>query len=71
MKKTNHQLLTAKEVGKLLGIGGAAVRAMIRDRKLPAERYGNQWMVNRDDLEKIPYRREDRVEALRKAVSSK
>jgi excisionase family DNA binding protein len=43
--------LTTTQAAQLLGVGAAAVRAMIRVGTLPARRIGPMWLVRRADVE--------------------
>jgi excisionase family DNA binding protein len=49
--------LTAKQVGEKLGINDSRVRQLIISGKLPAEKYGNLWLVNEKDLELVKDRK--------------
>jgi excisionase family DNA binding protein len=42
--------LTAKQVGEKLGVNDSRVRQLIASGQLPAEKYGNLWLVNEGDL---------------------
>jgi excisionase family DNA binding protein len=43
--------LTTAEAGDLLGVGARAVRRAISEGRLPAERHGDVWRIDREDVE--------------------
>lgn len=57
MKK---ELLTTMEVAEKLGVTRWRINAMIRDERLPAERYGGIWLVNEKDLAAVMVRKNGR-----------
>jgi excisionase family DNA binding protein len=42
--------LTAKQAAKKLGVNDSRVRQLIGSKKLPAEKYGNLWLIEEEDL---------------------
>ena len=42
--------LTAKQVAEKLNVNDSRVRQLIISGKLPAEKYGNLWLVDEKDL---------------------
>lgn len=44
-------MLTTAEVAERLQVTQRRVQALIKDKRLPAERYGRAWLVQRTDLE--------------------
>ncbi len=49
--------LTAKQVAEKLGVNDSRVRQLIQSKKLPAEKYGNLWLINEADLELVKDRK--------------
>lgn len=49
--------LTAKQAAEKLGVNDSRVRQLINDKKLPAEKYGNLWLINEEDLELVKDRK--------------
>ena len=49
--------LTAKQVAGKLGVNDSRVRQLIKSGKLPAEKYGNLWLINEEDLELVQNRK--------------
>lgn len=49
--------LTAKQVAEKLGVNASRVRQLITSGKLPAEKYGNLWLVDEPDLSKVQDRK--------------
>ena len=43
--------LTSSQAADHLGIGDRAIRLAIAERRLPAEKVGGQWRINREDIE--------------------
>ncbi len=57
MSKT---LLTTSEVAEKLGVTRWRINAMIRDERLPAERFGGIWLVREKDLAAVMVRKNGR-----------
>jgi len=53
-------LLTTAEAGELLGIGAQRVRVLIRTGRLPAQRFGDQWLIYLRDLKAVKVRKPGR-----------
>ena len=51
-KKPDVEILTLIEVSKLLGVRTDALRHQIANGKLAAEKFGNQWSVERTEVER-------------------
>lgn len=49
--------LTAKQVAEKLGVNDSRVRQLINGKKLPAEKYGNLWLIDEKDLELVKDRK--------------
>lgn len=43
--------MTAKEVGKIMGVSGATVRIWIREKKLKAKITPKGWVITQEQLE--------------------
>lgn len=50
MKKLNSDFLTVKEVAKMLDMPVQTVYSWIHDCKIPAEKFGNQYVICKSDL---------------------
>ncbi len=44
------EYVTADEAGPILRCTPATVRQLIRDRKLPARKFGKRWLILKSDL---------------------
>jgi excisionase family DNA binding protein len=42
--------LTTKEAGKRLGVSRPSIHVLIHSGRLPARRFGRDWLINPDDL---------------------
>ncbi len=49
--------LTAKQVAERLNVNDSRVRQLINSGKLPAEKYGNLWLIDEKDLELVKDRK--------------
>lgn len=49
--------LTAKQVAEKLNVNDSRVRQLINSGKLPAEKYGNLWLIDEKDLELVKDRK--------------
>lgn len=49
--------LTARQAAERLGVNDSRVRQLIQSKKLPAEKYGNLWLINEADLELVKDRK--------------
>jgi excisionase family DNA binding protein len=49
--------LTAKQAAEKLGVNDSRVRQLIKNRRLPAEKYGNLWLIDEADLELVKDRK--------------
>lgn len=54
------ELLTTMEVAEKLGVTRWRINAMIRDDRLPAERFGGIWLVRAKDLAAVMVRKNGR-----------
>lgn len=50
-------LITAKQAAEKLGVNDSRVRQLIASGKLPAEKYGNLWLIKEKDLEMVQDRK--------------
>ena len=48
--------ITTDQAGKILGVTGRRVRALIEAGRLPAVKFGKVWMINKKDLKKVAVR---------------
>jgi excisionase family DNA binding protein len=48
--KSNHEVLTVKEVGELLKIHESTVYKMIREGRIPAFSIGSDWRFVKDQI---------------------
>jgi len=55
-----ENLLTTEEAAARLGVTGARVRAMIRDERLPAQKFGHVHMIKEVDLKLVENRKTGR-----------
>lgn len=49
--------LTARQAAEKLGVNDSRIRQLIGTGKLPAEKYGNLWLVDEKDLELVKNRK--------------
>lgn len=49
--------LTAKQAAEKLNVNDSRVRQLINSGKLPAEKYGNLWLIDEQDLELVKDRK--------------
>ncbi len=47
------EFYTVEEVAKALKLHPYTVRRLCREKKIPAFKFGGQWRINKDDLEKF------------------
>jgi excisionase family DNA binding protein len=52
--------LTIKQAAKLLGVHYSRVLYFIQAKRLPAERFGYQWLIKPKDLERVSSRKNGR-----------
>ncbi len=55
-----EKLLTTEEAAARLGVTGARVRAMIRDERLPAQKFGHVHVIKEADLKLVEDRKTGR-----------
>lgn len=58
--KDMENLLTTKEAGKRLGVTPLRVFQLIKAGRLPAIKFGRDWMISKDDLSKVANRKPGR-----------
>lgn len=49
--------ITAKQAAEKLNVNDSRIRQLIISGKLPAEKYGNLWLINEEDLELVKDRK--------------
>jgi excisionase family DNA binding protein len=49
--------LTAKQAAEKLNVNDSRVRQLINSGKLPAEKYGNLWLIDEKDLKLVKDRK--------------
>ena len=54
------KLLTTKEVAKKLNVSERRIRQFIAQGRLPAIKLGRDWIISKDDLEKVKGRKAGR-----------
>lgn len=54
------KLLTTKEVAGRLGVSVRRVHALIQAERLPAEKFGRDYMIKEEDLKSVQDRRPGR-----------
>ena len=55
-----EKLLNTKQAGKRLGISPLRVRQFISSERLPATKFGRDWLIREKDLEKVKNRKPGR-----------
>ncbi len=55
-----EELLDTKQAGKRLGISPLRVRQLISNGRLPATKFGRDWMIKEKDLVKVQDRKPGR-----------
>ncbi|HVG20138.1 MAG TPA: helix-turn-helix domain-containing protein [Blastocatellia bacterium] len=53
-------LLTTKQVAERLGVTTKRIQAMIRDGRLPAEKFGRDYLIKESDLKLVEDRKPGR-----------
>jgi excisionase family DNA binding protein len=54
------KMLTTKEVGERLGVTVQRIHALIRDGRLPAEKFGRDYLIKESDLKLVEDRKPGR-----------
>ena len=49
--------LTAKQAAEKLGISLRQMQTLLKNERLPAQRFGNSWMIEEKDLELVRVRK--------------
>ena len=49
--------ITAKQAAEKLNVNDSRIRQLIISGKLPAEKFGNLWLINEEDLELVKDRK--------------
>ena len=65
-----EKLLTTQEAGKILGVGRLRVRQLISSGRLPAIKFGRDWIISKDDLSKVANRKNGRPRKSSQATQS-
>ena len=53
-------MLTTLQAAELLGVSVRRIQAMITSGRLPAEKLGRDWMIDKKDLRKLKHRKAGR-----------
>lgn len=53
MISSSMNLLSLKEAAEKLGVSARRVNQLIDENKLPAQKIGNSYVINEDDLSKV------------------
>jgi len=54
------KMLTTKEAGERLGVTVQRIHALIRDNRLPAEKFGRDYLIKESDLKLVADRKPGR-----------
>lgn len=54
------KMLTTKEAGERLGVTVQRIHALIRDGRLPAEKFGRDYLIKESDLKLVENRKPGR-----------
>ena len=54
------KMLTTKEAGERLGVTVQRIHALIRDGRLPAEKFGRDYLIKESDLKLVADRKPGR-----------
>jgi excisionase family DNA binding protein len=60
IKPSMNALLSTKETADRLGVGVSRIQAMIRDKRLPAQKMGRDWFISETDLALVADRKPGR-----------
>ena len=60
------KILTTKQAAKVLGINDSRVRQLILSGRLPARKFGRDWIIEEKDLKKVADRKPGRPRKERK-----
>lgn len=55
-----ENLLTTQQASKILGVNPSRVRQFILEGRLPAIKIGRDWIISKDDLNKVANRKAGR-----------
>jgi len=55
-----ENLLTTQQASEILGVNPSRVRQFILEGRLPAIKFGRDWVISKDDLSKVANRRTGR-----------
>jgi len=55
-----ENLLTTQQASKILGVNPSRVRQFILEGRLPAIKFGRDWIISKDDLNKVANRKAGR-----------
>jgi len=64
-----EKLLTTQQAGKILGVGRLRVRQLISSGRLPAIKFGRDWIISKDDLSKVANRKNGRPRKAHRLLS--
>jgi len=54
------KILTTKEAARKLNVNSSRVRQLILSGRLPAQKFGRDWLINEKDLAKVADRKSGR-----------
>jgi excisionase family DNA binding protein len=60
------KLLTTKQAAKALAVNDSRVRQLILSGRLPAQKFGRDWIIKEKDLKKVADRKPGRPKKERK-----
>jgi len=63
------EILNTREAAKRLGVSVRRVQAMIKAKRLPAQRLGREWIIDAEDLKLVKDRKPGRPPLQRKPTS--
>ena len=66
----DHEVLTVKEVGKLLRVHSSTVYKLIRQDKIPRFRIGTEWRFRKDAILRWMAEKSMRAQLVRKDIES-
>lgn len=66
-----ENLLTTQQASKILGVNPSRVRQFILEGRLPAIKFGRDWIISKDDLDKVANRKPGRPKGKSKNINKK
>jgi len=65
-----ENLLTTQQASKILNVNPSRVRQLILKGRLPAIKFGRDWVISKDDLAKVAHRKNGRPRKSSQATQS-